>query len=255
MSRLHLFEIEDQTWCPQALRDGLTDYLAFVGNLSARPYEEFAEDLAQVMKAQNEDTLINLGAGAGGPMPTLLDALAAKDRPCRGVLTDLHPNRARFEWLAAKDPRITFDTDAIDATKVPSELHGVRIMLNTFHHLTPTDARAVLKNAVESRETIAVFEAVERSVPAIVSMFFLPLVMWIVTPFIRPLSLTRLLLTYTLILPLCGMFDGIVSCLRIYDPKELRALTEGLSEDYEWKIERRRAGPGRVTYLIGSPRL
>lgn len=255
MSRLHLFEIEDQTWCPRALRDGLTDYLAFVGNLSARPYQEFAEELAQVMKAQNQDTLINLGAGAGGPMPTLLDVFAAQELSCKAVLTDLHPNHGRFEWLAAKDPRITFEKEAIDATNVPSELHGVRIMLNTFHHLTPADARAVLKNAVESQEAIAVFEAVERSIPAIISMLFLPIVMWIATPFIRPFSLARLLLTYTLILPLCGMFDGIVSCLRIYDPKELRVLTEGLSEDYEWKIERRRAGPGRVTYLIGSPRL
>ena len=29
MKRLHLLEIEDQSWCPAAIRDGITDYLQF----------------------------------------------------------------------------------------------------------------------------------------------------------------------------------------------------------------------------------
>jgi hypothetical protein len=29
MRRMHLFEIEDQSWCPRAVRDAMTDYLRF----------------------------------------------------------------------------------------------------------------------------------------------------------------------------------------------------------------------------------
>ena len=29
MKRLHLFEIEDQDWCPRSVRDAVTDYLQF----------------------------------------------------------------------------------------------------------------------------------------------------------------------------------------------------------------------------------
>jgi hypothetical protein len=38
MKRLHLMEIEDQAWCPEAIRSGLTDYLRFALD-ATRHYE------------------------------------------------------------------------------------------------------------------------------------------------------------------------------------------------------------------------
>ncbi|PWT71878.1 MAG: hypothetical protein C5B46_07655, partial [Proteobacteria bacterium] len=53
------------------------------------------------------------------------------------------------------------------------------------------------------------------------------------------------------------LFDGIVSMLRIYDPRELRELVEKTSgnETFEWDIGILpvRGSPLGLTYLIGMP--
>jgi hypothetical protein len=55
-----------------------------------------------------------------------------------------------------------------------------------------------------------------------------------------------------------ALWDGIVSCLRVYDPDELRALVSPLERaDYVFEIERfvpRTGPPLPVTLLIGRPR-
>jgi hypothetical protein len=75
---------------------------------------------------------------------------------------------------------------------------------------------------------------------------------------IRPLSLRRTLLGAIIpVASLCLLFDGIVSHLRAYHPKELEALireTEG-HEHYTWET---RYLPGfmgsRLTFLAGIPK-
>jgi hypothetical protein len=51
------------------------------------------------------------------------------------------------------------------------------------------------------------------------------------------------------------MWDGFVSCLRTYSPRELEALVRALPDgDMEWRIGRVRSlGLSRVTWLIGTP--
>ena len=56
-------------------------------------------------------------------------------------------------------------------------------------------------------------------------MIVVPLIILLVTPAIRPLRLSRLIFTYLLpAIPIIGLFDGIVSCLRTYSPEEMRQL-------------------------------
>jgi hypothetical protein len=78
-----------------------------------------------------------------------------------------------------------------------------------------------------------------------------------VTPFIKPFRWSRLLLTYALpVVPLCTLWDGIVSCLRVYDPEELARLVAELpASDYRWEYGRLDVPqmPTRLTYLIGAP--
>jgi hypothetical protein len=90
-----------------------------------------------------------------------------------------------------------------------------------------------------------------RSLPVILT----PLIVWLVTPFMRPFLWRRLVWTYLLpMVPLTCFWDGIVSQLRAYTPAELRELSEG-SAPMHWEagqvpIARER---GRLTYLIGFP--
>jgi hypothetical protein len=89
-------------------------------------------------------------------------------------------------------------------------------------------------------------------------MVGVPLAVWLLTPFIRPFRWSRLFWTYVVpVVPFAMMFDGVVSCLRIYNPNEMRAMAmEAGGEAFEWE-----AGtaypPGSaipIPYLIGVPR-
>ena len=78
------------------------------------------------------------------------------------------------------------------------------------------------------------------------------------TPFIRPVRVSRLLLTYVVpVVPLCTWWDGMVSCLRAYSPEELSGLVESLPDnDYLWDIGRLpvAGAPISLVYLIGRAR-
>ena len=74
-----------------------------------------------------------------------------------------------------------------------------------------------------------------------------PIVVLLLTPAIRPFRWSRLFWTYVIpAVPALVLFDGIVSCLRIYSPEELRALEETAAESgvAQW---RRAHGPGKTT--------
>lgn len=257
MSRLHLIELEDQPWCPAPVRDGGTDYLQFteeVGNLLG----PMAPKLAQVFQRTGTTQVIDLCSGGTGPWLPLLKDLETHGAKVEVLLTDLHPNEAAFERAQVRSGgRIRGLNQSVDATNTPKTLRGFRTLFNAFHHFRPEQGKAILADAVRRREGIAVVEAVERKALPLVSLLPSPLFVWLVTPFIRPFRWSRLLLTYVLpLIPLLVLFDGIVSCLRIYSPDELRALVAELGDaGYDWDIGQVKGkGPMHLTYLIGTPR-
>jgi hypothetical protein len=115
-----------------------------------------------------------------------------------------------------------------------------------------------LNNAVQAGQPIGIFEIPERSLRTLVPMFFLvPLLVAITTPFIRPFRWRRLLWTYLLpLVPLACWWDGIVSQLRAYSPRELQDLAEAVgAHTYCWRAGQVAivSSPGYLTYLIGYP--
>ena len=86
-------------------------------------------------------------------------------------------------------------------------------------------------------------------------LLFVPLLVLLLTPFVRPFSWARLLFTYVIpiAVPLI-VFDGIVSCLRSYTVAELGELTRGLETDgYRFHIGTLKSRGQRLTYLLGTP--
>lgn len=257
MGRLHLIELEDQPWCPAPIRDGATDYLQLTQQV-ADLFGPAASLLAAALRRTGATRILDLCAGGAGPWHRLLPALEVQGLEPDVLLTDLHPNADAFS-RAKKDSRGRLEglPAPVDARHVPEELTGFRTIFNALHHFRPDDARAILRNAVERREGIAVFEAVERTAPSIVGILPSPIAVLLLTPLMRPFRWSRLLFTYLLpVIPLLVLFDGVVSCLRVYSPEELRALVGGLGETgYDWEIGRLPGkGPAKITYLIGVPR-
>src|SRR5436309_9808462 len=88
MRRLQGIELEDQPWCPAAIRDAVTDYLHFVIAVS-RPYAPIAPRLREALEKSGAGRVVDLASGAGGPWPGLRDAMG----PVSICLTDRFPNR------------------------------------------------------------------------------------------------------------------------------------------------------------------
>lgn len=258
MSRLHLFEFEDQAWFPARIRNYMVEFLSFMAGLAGdKPFAPFVERLAPAIHASQATRIVELAAGAGGPGVAMARCVsAAIGRPVGLVLTDLYPDVERFRALSAEG--VTFIDEPVDATAVPADLHGFRFICNAFHHFREDAGRALLADAVARRQGIAVLELVERSPGGLVQVGVGVLVMLLCSPFVRPFSFGRLFFTYVVpVVPVATAWDGVVSALRIYSPDELRQLISTVpgSETYEWKIEAIRVlpAPARATLLIGVP--
>jgi len=247
VKRLHLFELEDQPWFPAVVRDLATDYLQYI-QTRFRIDRAMAPIVRRVLEQSGAGRIIDLCSGGSGPLLLLVKDLAAAGVPIHATLTDLYPNAQAFAKIAAaSDGLIAFEPESVDACAVPSSLAGLRTIFNGFHHLKPSAAAA-------ARQPIGIFEISERSLRTL-PVVLTPLVVWLVTPFMRPFLWRRLFWTYLLpMVPLTCLWDGIVSQLRAYTPDELRRLCEG-SDPMRWEVGQVpiAKGSGRLTYLIGFP--
>jgi len=261
--RRQLIEIEDQPWCPAAVRDGLTDYLQFITDRT-EPYAPAARLLTEALRvspdrraSQPVVPVIDLGSGGGGPWRRLVRRLREAGVPVCVRLTDVHPNVAAFDRIAREtEGAVRGETRAISADAVPEDLTGFRTIFTAFHHFPPPLARRVLADAVARGQGIAVFESTTRNTLCLLVMLLVPYVVWLTTPFIRPFRWTRLMLTYLIpVIPTVAFVDGVVSCLRTYTPDELRELAESVdgTEGYEWIAGHAGGGPIPMTYLLGVP--
>lgn len=151
MRRIHLIEIEDESWCPAPIRDGATDYLQFVIQ-AANPYKVVLLRLQNALRETNQTHVVDLCSGGGGPWNRLLPDLIIENPPVKVHLTDKYPNQPAFQALE-KDfsENLTFSKEETDAARVPENLAGFRTMFTAFHHFRPADARAILADAVEKK--------------------------------------------------------------------------------------------------------
>ncbi|MEM1144717.1 MAG: class I SAM-dependent methyltransferase, partial [Pseudomonadota bacterium] len=220
-------------------------------------YDGIAPLLSSSISQSGAGRVVDLCSGGGGAWSRLYEECLPSG--LNVTLTDLYPNQAAFERTAgASAGRIRGKVEPVDATRVDEALPGFRTLFSSFHHFRPENARAVLLDAVESGSPIAVFESTQRHVLLLLYMLLVPVIVLLVTPFIRPFRLSRLVFTYLLpIIPLMVAFDGFVSCLRTYSVGELESMVASLpSNDFDWQIGLSRIGslPVGVTYLVGSPR-
>jgi hypothetical protein len=256
MRRLHLIELEDQAWCPAAVRHGITDLLQLFLGLG-NCYAAILPRLAKALEMSGERDIVDLCSGSGGPWRRLLPYFSkAQLRHVR--FTDKFPNAAASRELVANSHgRISVERESVDATAVKN-LPGLRTLFTAFHHFRPEVARAILADAVKERATIAIFEFTERTAFAIILFCFTPIAVLLLAPFCRPFRWSTIFLTYVVpVLPLAAAFDGVVSCLRTYSEAELREMVANLNAGgYVWEIGQARSwrSPVPITYLIGYPR-
>jgi hypothetical protein len=263
MRRWHLFEWEDQSWLPLVFRDFITDQLKFTHNQRMREpvNRAIAQTLAALMQKAGTNQLVDLCAGAGGPIAHIGRLLETELKaPVSIVVTDLYPNVEAFKALERADTRIRARYEPTDATNVPSELQGVRTIFTALHHFPPNLVTRVLSDAVAKQAPIAVFEPLERTLRMTILVGFFSFVRGF-THALRVGRITPAKIVFTYLLPVApAMFawDGAISTLRTYTADELLALAkETAPAGFTWTAGRFDVpgpyGPMPTTYLVGLP--
>lgn len=251
MARIHLFEFEDQPWFPGFLRRYVTDFLKYL-SIRAGVFTKIIPLVDETLGKINSDTIIDLGSGSGGGLIGIYPKLKEIKPNLQIFLTDLYPHKEARDQVTDMYRGITYVSESVDARKVPERFKGLRTMFLSFHHFTPSDARSIIQNAVESNSSLLVFESQERSFPSLLAMFFSPLSVIFFTPFISPFSAGRLIFTYVIpIVPFIVMWDGIVSSLRTYSLKEMNDLISEVkgTENFTCDTGKIHSGPAKVLYL------
>jgi hypothetical protein len=256
LPRFQLFELEDLTWFPQTIRNLATDYLHFMVTRFSL-YKPVVPVLRAMLENSKSSFIVDLCSGGGGPILSLYEVLLPDHDQIQFTLTDKYPNIDAFQRLSSQYPSgIRYVADPVDATNVPKDLAGLRIMFNAFHHFPPESACLVLENAVQAQQPIGIFEFVERSLPMLISFLFTPIFVIFATPFIKPFRLKRLAWTYLIpLVPLTCWWDGLISACRAYTVTEMLAMTQGFV-GYDWIADRVgiQGTTAHLTHLVGIPR-
>ena len=258
MPRARLFEIHDQPWFPDFLRQEVVDSLQMVLE-ATNAYQPIAHRLRDAIDHAGTHEVLDLFSGAGGPWPSLVrDFDANSATPVEVFLTDKYPSAANRDGAnSSAGSHTQFLAESIDATDIPESLTGFCTIFSSFHHFDPAEARQFLQDSANKRRGVGIFEVASRHSLTILSILFIPLLTWLVTPFRTPFRWSRLLWTYLIpVIPLVLLLDGLSSCLRTYSLDDLRSLTRGLAANgYRWELGEESGGllPIRVTYLIGFP--
>lgn len=255
MHRLDLPEIADQPWCPRWLRDAMTGYLQVVIEM-ARPYEVAVPALSRLLESTDRKEVLDLASGAGGPWRQLSASLR-QDRPSLQVtLTDLNPNESTVALLRSVDG-LDYLPDGVSALEPPVDRGAVRTMFTALHHFDRADVRRIFSSAQSDRVSFAAYEATQRSLRGLLVTLFIPLLVWVLMPRVKPRRFVSLVLTYVPpLLPLLIWWDGLASTLRTYSVEELRELTAEIEDPgYSWDIKEVpvRGAPIPVLEVIGRP--
>ncbi len=261
MKRLHLFEFTDLSWYPPTFRQIQTDYLQFVATLGAG-HQHLIPLFAKALQHAGTTEIVDLCSGGGGPWLRLQEQLRQAGLPVSLKLTDQYPHPAALQkWAATARQGIEYLVEPVDALSVPTHLTGMRTMFEGFHHFAPAQARSILRDALEKKTAIGIFEASLKPPFGLLLFLLAPLTTLLsyllLTPFIRPRTFTRFFWTYLVpLVPLATCWDGVISLLRTYSPQDLQELTAPLlTPDYAWETGLASTGTPLFdfVYLLGYP--
>ena len=253
---MRLIEIHEQEWFANELRNDVTETLEFIFSF-AGVYRNCVVRLQRALQSCKTRQVVDLCSGGGGPWSWLPRTFQDDhEHPIEVCLTDKYPNRAAFLRIRRLSHNlVNYSLERVDAITVPSHLAGFRTMFTSFHHFPEGEGVSILQQAVDSRQGIGIFEAARCCPTAIVLTPLMFLGAFAAVPFVRPFRASRLFWTYVIpVIPFVLFWDGLVSCLRAYSPKELSQMTACLRDnDYIWEVGEETGGLATVTYLIGCP--
>jgi hypothetical protein len=259
LPRLQLVELNDHERTPAVLRDTIIETLSRALRWG-RMLHGLVAPLREFLAAAGTDEVLDVCAGAGGPARVLAAELAAAGHAPRFLLTDLFPRVHEWEDARRAHPGvIDFVAEPVDATAIPADVAGgrARMVVNAFHHFPPALAQAILDDAIAGSRGLFISEAFDRN-----PLRFLPfapaaLAALAAEPLLaRKDRLAKALLAWASPIALtAGIFDGLVSTMRIYEPRDLARMVARHGDRFRWQHGHYRFPlGGRGFYFWGVPR-
>jgi hypothetical protein len=249
MRRIHSIEFHDRAWFPGPLRKAVTSVLADIEHLT-RPYKHAAPLLAALCRRNGVMRLFDLCSGSAGPIPGVrAETEALLNRALYARMSDLYPDSIE----PSSCDRITRESSSIDAMRARAQDAECFTMFTALHHFRPEQVKSMLTNFSNQQKPVAIFEVTSRSPLACAMVLVVGIFSVIVSP-IRDFSWTRLAATIVPLIPAVVVWDGLVSNLRTYSPKELLELLPQSCPRYRWEAGSIRGPAGvPITFLIGEP--
>ena len=267
MKRRHVLEFEDLAWFPEWLRNCMTRVLVVFSRVIGAT-DALGRLVGRAAEEQRVDGIVDLGSGSGGVMPEVVESLRAGGAAgLHLTMCDLYPNEDAMRAFNREGgpSHLRYLPEPVDARDLRAAPPGLKVMANSFHHMRPEDAAAILSSAQSSRQPILVYELADHRIPfplwcagLVIGLPIVALSALALTPLVRPLSARQLLFTYLIpIIPLFYAWDGQASMPRIYGLSDLDELLSSLEDtsDYVWEKGVARTGAGRSAgiYLLGTP--
>ncbi len=256
MRRIHAFEFGDLTWYPKNFRSYATDYLQYASN-ALDIYKCTIPIIKKGIVSSNNNTIVDIASGGGGGLVKIAGHLKTSIPFLKVILSDYYPNIDAFKKTKSKQPDIfEYVEESVNGMDVPKCLKGFRTQFNFLHHFRPKDAKAILQNALDNNQAIGIFEAHQRDIKNLVRMLLSPLAVLLMTPFIKPFKLDRIIFTYLIpILPVITLWDGVISVLRTYTVTELKQMIAELrnNQRFNWEVGIAKGERNDILYLLGTP--
>ena len=270
MKRLELFEFEDFHWLPGTIRSGITNLIQVLHRLTGTS-KVLAQLILKIKSKYDFEQIVDMGSGSGGAMPDTIRLVneSVPGGDIKLVLTDYYPNSEAVRAINARQSSvISYQETSLDARQLETAPPGLKTMVASFHHMSPTVAREMLQSAQKNKQPLLIYEIAKNNVPVLVWCLLLPLSLVILilmslvlTLFVRPMTLSQLFFTYLIpVIPLIYAWDGQASLMRTYTFKDVEKLLGASmdSEDYVWEIEDASTIDGKQAkgyYIMGYPNI
>lgn len=242
LKKILTFEFNDWPKCPAFIRESILEVLG-KSIRAAGVYDVLAPLFIQFCKDTKATGVLEFGAGSGESTVIFLDAICqTDDTPPRIYISDLYPLATVMQKTCERYPELlTPILHSVDLRCPPeTPRHDMRMVLSAFHHFDTDMARLFLANAQKKGVAVFIAEPFTGSLKA-----FFPLFIHGFTSLARNglcstnALVPKLFFTFVLpLIPMCLLWDGLISMIRMYDKRGFADLVASLPETgaaYIWE--------------------
>ena len=112
-------------------------------------YECIIPIIKKGIESSAGNTIVDIASGSGGGLVKVAEHLKKSIPHLKIILSDFHPNIDAFRRSKVKHPNVFgYVKASVNAMDIPKYSKGFRTQFLSFHHFKPTDAKAILQNAI-----------------------------------------------------------------------------------------------------------